>query len=153
MEYGPSWEPKSRLASQGIPCFLWKPKIHLQVHKPATSSKRWKCLSRYGAEFFLRNYRCSASQGIPRGGRGGGEGSIPWSQEFATWPCTETDKNTPSCPTVSFISVLILPPHLRLSFLNGFFSSCFPTWALYAFFSVVFMRNTLPMSSSLIWST
>jgi hypothetical protein len=24
---------------------------------------------------------------------------------------------------------------------------------LYAFFSVVFMRNTLPMSSSLIWST
>ena len=28
----PSWEAKSSTASQDIPCILWNPKIHYEVH-------------------------------------------------------------------------------------------------------------------------
>ena len=57
------------------------------------------------------------------------EGSLPSSQQPATWPYSEPDQSTPSQP-ICLRSILILSFHLRLGLASGLVTSAFPTTTL-----------------------
>jgi len=75
-------------------------------------------------------------------------GLLSFSQEPATFPCSEPDKSNPRCFDISPEDRLSIVLDARVGLPSGLFPSGFPTQTLYAFRSPPPMRATSPVNAS-----